>query len=340
VASQQTDYFGRGGGVPRRVFLGGLGAAGLSALSGLAAFGDQGSQSKDSGSKSTRRRPGGNPEVCIFSKHLAWLDYDAMAETAAELGFDGVDITVRPRGHVLPERVVDDLPRVVEAIGRAGIKPSKITTAITDPRDSHTEPILKTMGALGIKYYRMGYYRFPKDKSIPKYLDDLRPMVRDLAAMSAGYGVAAAYQNHSGYYLGSPVWDWWDLIRDIDPESGGAGFEFDIGHVTAEGGYAGWLINSQLSEPWWKTLVVKDFKWQKLDDGTWRPDWCLLGQGMIAAAPFLKLVKESGFSGPISTHFEYEIEAANESEHNKLLLKSIRADLGVLRGWLKDAGLG
>ena len=48
-------------------------------------------------------------EVHVFSKHLQWLDYENMAKTASENGFDGVDLTVRPKGHVLPEKVNADM---------------------------------------------------------------------------------------------------------------------------------------------------------------------------------------------------------------------------------------
>ena len=41
---------------------------------------------------------------------------DIKAETIKELGFDGIEATVRKKGHVLPERVEDDLPRLVEAL--------------------------------------------------------------------------------------------------------------------------------------------------------------------------------------------------------------------------------
>jgi hypothetical protein len=33
-----------------------------------------------------------------------------MAKAATEIGFDGVDLTVRPKGHVLPDNVEKDLP--------------------------------------------------------------------------------------------------------------------------------------------------------------------------------------------------------------------------------------
>jgi L-ribulose-5-phosphate 3-epimerase len=43
--------------------------------------------------------------VYIFSKHLQFLGYEDMAQAAAEIGFDGIDLTVRPGGHVPPETV-------------------------------------------------------------------------------------------------------------------------------------------------------------------------------------------------------------------------------------------
>ena len=44
-------------------------------------------------------------KISIFSKHLQWLDYNGMAKVLSEIGFEGTDLTVRPGGHVLPERV-------------------------------------------------------------------------------------------------------------------------------------------------------------------------------------------------------------------------------------------
>ena len=93
--------------------------------------------------------------INIFSKNLHWLDYSGMAAAAAEMGFEGIDLTVRPAGHVLPERVAEDLPKAVEAVKKAGLNVFMITTAINNADDAHTEAILKTAHALGISYYRM-----------------------------------------------------------------------------------------------------------------------------------------------------------------------------------------
>ena len=68
--------------------------------------------------------------VHLFSKHLQFLDYNDMSEAAAEMGFSGLDLTVRPEGHVLPHRVLEDLPMAVEAMKKGAydyiLKPFKV----------------------------------------------------------------------------------------------------------------------------------------------------------------------------------------------------------------------
>src|SRR5665811_2152902 len=65
-------------------------------------------------------------KIHLFSKHLQWLDYSEMATTAKQIGFDGIDLTVRPKGHVLPENVDTDLPKAVEAIRKSGLIADRI----------------------------------------------------------------------------------------------------------------------------------------------------------------------------------------------------------------------
>ncbi|MHC4582459.1 MAG: sugar phosphate isomerase/epimerase family protein, partial [Planctomycetota bacterium] len=253
-------------------------------------------------------------KICIFSKHLQWLDYEGMAEAAAELGFDGVDLTVRNKGHVLPERVEDDLPRAVEAIKRAGIDPLMMATDINDPDDLYTEKILKTASALGVRYYRLGKYRYTDDKSIASTLSEAKPMVRDLAAMNA------------------PLWDLWQLIEDLDPRY--MGCQFDIRHATVEGGQT-WPLNVRLMSKHINTLAIKDFLWQRRDD-KWQTVNCPLGQGQVDYDSYLKLLKKLSVACPISIHYEYDLGGANHGA-TKLtigkgkLFAAIRADLRFLK---------
>ncbi len=77
-----------------------------------------------------------------------------MAETAAHLGFDGIDLTVREGGHVEPTRVQEDLPKVAKIVRRAGLSIPMITTGIEDIDSPNAETIIRTASDVGIYRYR------------------------------------------------------------------------------------------------------------------------------------------------------------------------------------------
>lgn len=144
-----------------------LGAAACLPLTGANIFG-AGFNNKESKINSTERRtPPGSLKICIFSKHLQWLNYREMASLAAEMGFDGIDLTVRPNGHVLPERVAEDLPKAVEATEKAGLQIYTITTNIKGADERYTESILRTASGLGIQHYRTGWFTYDDTLDIP-----------------------------------------------------------------------------------------------------------------------------------------------------------------------------
>jgi L-ribulose-5-phosphate 3-epimerase len=55
-------------------------------------------------------------DLVMFSKMLGEFSVVEAARRIKRLGFAGVDLTVRPGGHVAPERVAKDLPEAVKAI--------------------------------------------------------------------------------------------------------------------------------------------------------------------------------------------------------------------------------
>lgn len=276
------------------------------------------------------------PSVNIFSKHLAWLEYDALADTMAELGFDGADLTVRPRGHVLPENVERDLPKAVEAIEKVGLKVNMITTPISDPDNPETERILKTASAFKIPFYRIGAWRYDLKKDIMQQLSGHNARLKDLAAMNKHYNIRAGYHNHSGRGdIGGPIWDVLKMLEGVDTEW--VGSNFDPGHNFAEGSRGAWLTNFKVLAPYIKMSAIKDFAWYQTEDG-WRSEFPAVGQGMINWKETFGLYKEINFTGPLSMHIEYPIEGEGE-EKNKNELKAIKRDLDVLVGFLKDTGL-
>ena len=311
--------------VSRRRFLG-MAVAGA-ALSGLDFAGSSVSAaSENKGSKLSKK-------ICIFSKHLQWLDYQDMAKTAREIGFDGIDLTVRPGGHVLPERVREDLPRAVHAAKVEALDIPIIATAITDPADPLTESILAAASQAGIRYYRMGYYLYDDSKTIHQTLNEAKPKLRDLVEMNKHYNIVGTYQNHAGAkYVGAPLWDLDTLFRDLDTRW--IGCQFDIRHATVEGGMV-WPTHFRLMSPYINSLVAKDFKWTQTAKG-WQAENCPLGEGMVDFLVYFKMLKQAGIVVPMVLHLEYPIGGAEHGARQltvdkQQVIEAMRKDLRFLR---------
>ena len=89
-------------------------------------------------------------DVSVFSKHLQFLDYKQTGQMAAELGFDGVDLTVRPKGHVLPEQVKSKLPQAIKDLEAGGSTCKMITTSIEAITNPYDVDIIKTAAESGV----------------------------------------------------------------------------------------------------------------------------------------------------------------------------------------------
>jgi sugar phosphate isomerase/epimerase len=296
------------------------------------------------GAALTAAAPEARPLLCAFSKHFHWAGWEEMAQTVAALGYEGVDLTVRPGGHVEPERVQQDLPKACEIIRRAGLKIPMITTRIRDAATPEAETVIKTAAALGIRRYRWDGFVYEAGRPLPEQLEALRPRVRELAALNRRYGVCAMYHTHSGPgRVGASMWDLYLLLRDFDRES--VAVNFDIGHAVVEGGYGGWIHSARLLLPWTRGVAVKDFLWRRNEKGAWTPGWRPLGEGMVNFKAFFALLKQAGFSGPLQLHMEYsELAGADRGDRTfgipkQKLLEIMRRDVETLKAMLKEAGL-
>ena len=243
------------------------------------------------------------PPVCVFSKHMAQFGWDELGKKAKEIGFDGIDLTVRSKGHVEPARVAEDLPKAVGAIRGAGLSVPMITTGLLEASDPAARPTLATASKLRIPYWKPGYYRYKFDKPVNQTVEETKRSFDGLAALSKEYGVTAGFHNHSGDYYGAAVWDTREIIAQADPKI--VGYYFDPGHATIEGGLAGWRISLNMVMPRLKMVALKDFYWEKDRAGKWKPVWCPIGQGMVDWPRVFATFAAAKFTGPLSLHVEY-----------------------------------
>lgn len=286
----------------------------------------------------------GNPrsiEISVFSKHLQWLDYPQMAEKAAEVGFDGVDLTVRNGGHVEPDQVRRDLPRAVQAVQAAGLSVKTITTGIVDAKDKKTVDILSTASELGIRYYRMGYYRYDDSVTVEQNLLEISGKLQELANLNRQFQMIGDYQNHAGKgYFGASIWDIWYTMKDLETDY--TGIQFDLRHASVEGAL-NWPVDFRLVSNRCHTLVAKDYTWGSGEDKI-RLQECPFGEGMSDFPQLFSLLQGMRWKSPIIMHFEYPLGGANHGSKEldcspEVILLAMKKDLGVLKYHLKEASL-
>ncbi len=281
-------------------------------------------------------------KLAVFSKHLQFVKDEELAACASEIGVDGIDLTVRSRGHIEPAKVEKDLPRLVEIIRKKGLEIPMITTGI-DAANPEAESILKTCAQLGIRYYRFGGLKYNDTVPPQQQLATLKPHMRALAELNQKMGVCGIYHTHSGPgQLGASIWDLHILFEGLPTSA--IGINYDIGHATIEGGLGGWIATTKLTGAGgMKGLAVKDFIWERGAKG-WEAKWVPLGEGMVKFPQFFGLLAKTNFNGPVQIHYEYPLGGADNGateptmERSKIL-GAMKKDVTVLRKWMGDAKL-
>jgi sugar phosphate isomerase/epimerase len=265
--------------------------------------------------------------VCFFTKHLIGLSYDEIATLGAEAGFNGVESPIRPKGHIEPEKVVDELPKYIEALKKQGLEMTILTSGINEvSKEQRTEEVLRTAAKLGVKRFRMNYYKYDLKQPIWEQLQAVRPKIKDLVALCKEIGIQPMFQNHSGKdYFGAPVWDIFSIMREYPAAD--FSFAYDILHSTCEGGLS-WPLEFNLVKDHIGAAYFKDFKW----DGR-KLVTVPLGEGQVDPA-YGKMLMKTGYTGPISLHLEYLKGDPKDATVLKEFREAHLRDVKTLHGWL------
>ena len=277
-------------------------------------------------------------EVHLFSKHLQFLDYNSMAEVTAEMGFDGLDLTVRPNGHVLPAEVVKDLPKAVIAIKKFGLKPTLLTTNVLDFENEEQVTVLETASELGFTHYRTGWLSYPKERTIAESQAIYGQQFKNLEILNKNLGLIGCYQNHAGKHVGAPIWDLLPILSATNNEN--MGCQYDIRHAVVEGA-SSWELGLRQIYPYIKSIVIKDFKWG-LVGGKWKPVNTPLGEGMVDFKHYFSLLKKYNVNVPVSLHLEYDMGGAEHgakelSLDKEIVFRHMKKDLSFLRETWQNA---
>jgi L-ribulose-5-phosphate 3-epimerase len=242
-------------------------------------------------------------QYCVFSKHLQEWDFTELGRRLKAAGFDGVDLTVRAKGHIEPQQAVEALPPAVEALRAEGVAVSMISTDICSADQPHARRTLETAAALGVRYWKLGYYVYETFGTVRQALAEVKARLADLAALSADLGLWAGFHNHSGPYLGANLAHVRELLEGLDPDA--IGSYYDTAHAVIEGAFSGWELGLDELADRVRMLAVKDMH---IIDPTrsWPSEVANPGEGWV---PWAKMVARLKPLAPqiavVSVHGEY-----------------------------------
>ncbi len=281
-------------------------------------------------------------QVVIFTKIFQELGVEETGERVKGLGFDGVDLAVRPGFCVSPANAPDVLPGAVQTWSDMGLAAPLISLAVdaNDPSDPETIGVFEAAGEAGVDLIKIGYFPYAVGDDYWSLVSGARSALDGFAELSERTGVRTVCHTHSGPNLGSNCAGLVHLLQGFDPKLIGA--YVDMGHMAVEGeddemGLA--MVKDHVS-----AIGAKDARFIELEDpnapAAWGKHFVFIGQGATPWNRVLTLLHSWGFDGPFSVHGEYTsdqtviatvggLDMAQEAQ--RLRSEGIEADLAFLR---------
>jgi sugar phosphate isomerase/epimerase len=276
------------------------------------------------------------PLFCAFTESFQDWPIDTVCKRFKAAGLDGLDLTVRPGGHIEPGDAKSKLPPAAAAAKRHGVEITMLSTAITDA-GNEAETILATCGQLGIRRIKLGYYRTAQFGKLLEEIGDTRRRLNGVARLARKHEVLPCVHIHSGDMIPASGPVAYLVLRDFDPNEVGA--YVDPMHMTIEGGIGGWRQSLDLLAPWIAISSLKNCGWQpqprdERGQITWRPIKCPIADGIAPIPDYLQTLRDIGFRGPYTLHSEYRDGNSWKQLSTEQCLQQTVADLNYAKRFM------
>lgn len=244
-------------------------------------------------------------ELILNTKYFPDLTPAQFGDKAKSLGYDGVDVCVRPGHPVHPGNVAEALPQALAVWAEQGLSCPLATlpTDFTDPLVPEVEAVYAACAEAGVGMTKLGYFNFAEGDDYWQTLDRSRGSLGKFAVLSEKYGVKTCCHTHSGPCLGSNCAGLMHLIQGFDATHVGA--YPDFGHMALDG------ENIPMG-----LAMVRDYLCAVgIKDGLHAPNpgaeppyntrYAQLGVGAVDWRLAARTLNRMGFSGPWCVHTEY-----------------------------------
>jgi sugar phosphate isomerase/epimerase len=243
------------------------------------------------------------PIVCGYSGNLARVPYTEMGMMMSDIGYDGVDLTVLPGGHVDPRITNVDMMRAVEVVASANLELPMISTDITTTQNPTAYPVLYLAGQAGVRFFRTGWW--PNNPAgSPARFNQVKTELLSVILLARRCNMVAMVPNKAGNFVGHSLAETERLIGDLD--AGWVGSYFDVANAVADAGPDGWEATFRALLPRIRAIALQDFRFVGGDaNGDRRVQMCAMGEGVVDWKKFFALLAATHYNGPLSLHMEY-----------------------------------
>lgn len=241
----------------------------------------------------------------VFTKPWPEKSLPELAQFVKTLGFDGVELPVRPGFQVTPEHVEKELPEAAKIFTNYGLKIGSIAGTTNDA-------MIAACGNAGVPLIRI-MARVNMDIGYRATENNLRKEFDRCISLLAEAGVAIGVQNHAGNFIGSAI----GLLRLIEPyDPKQIGIVLDLAHCSLAGEPAPIAIDIA-----WSHLLLVNLKngyWQRIGESDtgeahWKHSWISSKEGLTSWQEVADELKCRNYQGDICLTAEYSAPRDNHS---------------------------
>ena len=280
-------------------------------------------------------------DLVLNSKFFDQLSAAELGEKVGAMGYDGIDICVRPGHPVNLDNVEQTLPAAHRIWRDQGLSCPLATAPVdfNDPSAAAAERLYAGCAEAGVGHIKLGYWRFREGDDYWRELDRARRGLEEFAALSARYGVKTCYHTHSGSCIGSNCAGIMHLVRGMDPQL--VGIYPDFGHMALDG--EDLAMGLAMIRDYLALAGIKDSFHAPQPEGSeppYAPMFTMLGGGSVNWRKVLELLAGMDYAGPLVVHTEYKFgegiirQVGYADEKPDSLESLVRQDAAYLRSLL------
>jgi len=245
-------------------------------------------------------------KLIFFTKSLQGMDVETTGREVKTMGFEGLDLAVRPGYCVNPDNVAAELPRALRIWADMGLSVPMVTTPgdFTSPDPPIAETMLAACGAAGVREIKLGYWQYRRPGYWPQ-VDAIRDALDGFQRLAEKHGVRVAVHTHSGHFFGLNAAGVMHLVRDFDPRF--VGVYLDPGHLAMNGEPIAMAVD--MVKAYLCLVAIKDMLYVRGEkDGqvTWSRTLVPLREGLVDWPQVVSALREAGYGGPLTFHSEYQ----------------------------------